>query len=59
VVAKQLSTVPGLIGVSTFGGLTKEYHVDVDPQVLAHYRIPLSTLVSSIQNANNNPGAIT
>jgi cobalt-zinc-cadmium resistance protein CzcA len=56
VVAKQLVTVPGVIGVSTFGGLTKEYHVDVDPQILAHYGIPLTTLISSIQAANNNSG---
>src|ERR1700691_3480404 len=38
VVALQLQTVPGVIGVSTFGGLTKQFHVDVDPQVLAHYQ---------------------
>ncbi|HKV55528.1 MAG TPA: efflux RND transporter permease subunit, partial [Candidatus Binataceae bacterium] len=56
VVAKQLQTVPGVIGVSTFGGLTKEYHVDVDPQVLDHYQIPLSTLISAIQNANTSAG---
>jgi heavy metal efflux system protein len=53
---KQLKTVPGVIDVSGFGGLTKEYHVDVDPQKLAYYSVPLSTLISSIQNANTNAG---
>ncbi len=53
---KQLKTVPGVLDVSGFGGLTKEYHVDVDPQKLAYYSIPLSTLISSIQNANTNAG---
>ncbi|MGA2411736.1 MAG: efflux RND transporter permease subunit, partial [Candidatus Binataceae bacterium] len=56
VVARQLSTVPGVVGVSTFGGLTKEYHVEVDPQVLEHYQIPLNTLTTAIQNANTNAG---
>ncbi len=56
VVAKQLTTVPGVIGVSTFGGLTKQYHVDVDPQKLTFYKVPLSTLVSAIQNSNTDAG---
>ncbi|MGH7879062.1 MAG: efflux RND transporter permease subunit, partial [Candidatus Binataceae bacterium] len=56
VVAKRLTTVPGVIGVSTFGGLTKEYHVEVDPQVLANYQTSLATLISAIQNANGNAG---
>ena len=56
VLEKQLKTVPGVIDVSGFGGLTKEYHVDVDPQRLAYYHIPLSTLISSIGNSNINAG---
>src|SRR5580658_4440282 len=53
---KQLKTVPGVTDVSGFGGLTKEYHVDVDPQKLAYYGVPLSTLITSIQNSNTNAG---
>ncbi len=56
VLEKQLKTVPGVIDVSGFGGLAKEYHVDLDPQKLVHYQIPLSTLVSAIQNSNTNAG---
>jgi cobalt-zinc-cadmium resistance protein CzcA len=56
VVAKHLATAPGVVGVSTFGGLTKEYHVDVDPQLIDHYQIPLSTLISAIQAGNSNAG---
>jgi heavy metal efflux system protein len=56
VLEKQLKTVPGVIDVSGFGGLTKEYHVDVDPDKLIHYQIPLSTLISAIQNSNTNAG---
>ena len=53
---KQLKTVPGVLDVTGFGGLTKEYHVDVDPQKLNYYQVPLSTLVSSIANSNINVG---
>ena len=48
--------MPGVIDVSGFGGLSKEYHVDVDPQRLAYYRIPLSTLLTTLGNANISAG---
>src|SRR6516164_3867513 len=53
---KHFKTVPGVLDVSGFGGLTKEYHVEVDPQKLNHYSIPLSQVVASIQNSNTNSG---
>ena len=56
VLEKQLKTVPGVIDVSGFGGLTKQYHVDVDAQKLVYYQIALSTLVAAIQNSNVNAG---
>ena len=56
VLEKQLKTVPGVIDVAGFGGLTKEYHVEVDPEKLVHLQIPLSTLISAIQNSNTNAG---
>jgi heavy metal efflux system protein len=56
IVSRQLSTVPGLIGDSTFGGLTKQYHVDVDPQKLDYYHVPLSALTGALANANISSG---
>src|SRR6516225_3157475 len=56
ILEKQLKTVPGVIDVTGFGGLTKEYHVDVDPERLIHYQVPLTTLTSAIANANTNVG---
>jgi heavy metal efflux system protein len=53
---KQLKTVPGVLDVSGFGGLTKEYHVDLDPTKLTHYSIPLSQVIAAIQNSNTNSG---
>lgn len=56
ILEKQLKTVPGVIDVSGFGGLTKQYHVDVDPQRLNYYGVALSRLIGSIQNSNTNSG---
>jgi heavy metal efflux system protein len=53
---KQLKTVPGVLDVSGFGGLSKEYHVDLDPAQLVHYSIPLSQVIAAIQNSNTNAG---
>ena len=56
VLEKQLKTVPGVEDVSGFGGLTKQYHVDVDAAKLNHYQLSLATLSSAIANANINVG---
>src|SRR5271163_216854 len=53
---KQYKTVPGVLDVDGFGGLTKEYHVELDPQKLIYYNIPLSQVISAIQNSNTNSG---
>lgn len=56
ILEKQFKTVPGVEDVAGFGGLTKEYHVDVDADKLTHYQMSLSTLTSAIANANINVG---
>lgn len=56
ILEKQLRTVPGIEDVSGFGGLTKQYHVEVDPAKLNYYGIPLSTLSAALQNSNTNSG---
>jgi cobalt-zinc-cadmium resistance protein CzcA len=56
VLEKQIKTVPGVIDVSGFGGLTKQYQVNVDPQKLTYYQVPLATLASAIANSNTNAG---
>ena len=56
ILEKQLKTVPGVIDVTGFGGLTKQYQVNVDPGRLNYYGVPLSSLIASIQNSNTNSG---
>ncbi|MBV8056858.1 MAG: efflux RND transporter permease subunit, partial [Deltaproteobacteria bacterium] len=53
---KQLKTVAGVLDVSGFGGLSKEYHIDLDPAKLTYYAIPLSQVIAAIQNSNTNAG---
>ncbi len=56
VLEKQFKTVPGVEDVAGFGGLTKEYHVDVDNEQLTHYQMSLPALSAAIANANINVG---
>src|SRR5215469_734465 len=56
ILEKQLKTVPGVIDVTGFGGLTKQYQVDVDPQRLAYYGVPMSLLFAALQNSNTHAG---
>lgn len=56
ILERQFKQVPGVIDVTSFGGLTKEYHVEVDPTRLRAYGITLPQLNASIANANQNVG---
>src|ERR1700679_3708098 len=56
VLERQFKQGPGVIHVTSYGGLTKQYDVEVDPYRLRGHGVPLSNLISSIQNANQNVG---
>jgi cobalt-zinc-cadmium resistance protein CzcA len=59
VLERQFRTVPGVVDVVGWGGLTREYHVDVDLNKLAAYHITLSQVLAAISNSNANVGART
>lgn len=52
----ELKTIPGISEVATLGGMVRQYQVQVDPDKLRNYRIPLSQVVSAIQAANQETG---
>jgi Cu(I)/Ag(I) efflux system membrane protein CusA/SilA len=52
----QLNSVPGVAEVASVGGYVQQYQVDVDPNKLRAYNIPLSTIVRAVQQSNNNVG---
>lgn len=52
----ELKTIPGVAEVASLGGMVRQYQVQVDPDKLRNYRIPLSKVVSAIQSANQETG---
>ncbi len=55
-VAFQLRSVPGVIEVNTFGGELKAYEVQIDPNALLNYKIPLKRVFEALQQNNANAG---
>jgi copper/silver efflux system protein len=53
----QLQSVPGVAEVATVGGYVKQYQVDVDPQRLHGYGIPIQRVTEALQMANSDAGA--
>ncbi|MGA3171986.1 MAG: CusA/CzcA family heavy metal efflux RND transporter [Chthoniobacteraceae bacterium] len=51
-----LSSVKGVAEVAPVGGFVKEYQVDLDPNALLAYKIPLSDVVSRIRMSNGDVG---
>ena len=51
-----LQSVPGVSEVASIGGFQKQYQVNVDPNALLAYDIPISTLVDAIRAGNNDVG---
>ena len=51
-----LQTVPGVSEVASIGGYVKQYQVEVDPNVLLNYNIPLSKVKQAIKRSNNDVG---
>jgi Cu(I)/Ag(I) efflux system membrane protein CusA/SilA len=52
----QLDTVPGVAEVATIGGFVKQYQVNVDPDKLRAYGIPLSTVIERVRASTNEVG---
>jgi Cu(I)/Ag(I) efflux system membrane protein CusA/SilA len=52
----QLQSVPGVAEVASIGGFQKQYQVNIDPTKLLAFNIPISTVVQSIRDGNNDVG---
>ncbi|WP_105175048.1 efflux RND transporter permease subunit [Pseudoalteromonas sp. T1lg122] len=53
----ELQTVPGVSEVASVGGMVKQYQVNVDPDKLRAYGIPLSLIQTAIKQGNQERGA--
>ncbi len=56
VVYKYLMSVPNVAAVSIFGGETKEYQVQIDPDKLAAYGLSLASVEQALAANNANGG---
>jgi copper/silver efflux system protein len=52
----QLNAVPGVAEVASVGGFVQQYQIDVDPNRLRQYGLPLSAVVSAVRESNLNVG---
>jgi Cu(I)/Ag(I) efflux system membrane protein CusA/SilA len=52
----QLETVPGVAEVASIGGFVKQYQVQLDPNRLLAYGIPLSTVIDRVRASTNEVG---
>jgi cobalt-zinc-cadmium resistance protein CzcA len=56
VVEKRFRSVPGVVDINPFGGLTKQYQVLIDPAKLKSYAITLQQVFTALSNSNTNAG---
>jgi heavy metal efflux system protein len=56
ILEKQFRQVPGVVDVVSFGGNTKQYHVEIDPVRLRAYNLTLTQVTNAIAAANKNVG---
>ncbi len=53
---RELKQVPGIIDITTFGGTTRQYQIEADPNRLLGYGVTLPQVLSAIQSSNANAG---
>ena len=52
----ELSSIQGVAEVASIGGYVKQYQVNLDPNKLASYNIPLQKVKMAIKQSNNDVG---
>src|SRR5437899_6762322 len=52
----QLETVPGVSEVASIGGFVRQYQVNLDPNKLRAYTIPLSMVIDRVRDSTNEVG---
>jgi len=55
-VRRELKQVPGIIDITTFGGTTRQYQIEADPNKLLSFGITLPQVISAVQASNANAG---
>jgi cobalt-zinc-cadmium resistance protein CzcA len=55
-VEREIKQVPGIIDVTTFGGTTRQYQAEIDPQKLLQYNVTLPQVLNAVSSSNANVG---
>lgn len=55
-VIPALQQVPGVANVDNFGGFTKEFQLEVDPQKLLQYGVGMNDVITALSTNNTNAG---
>ncbi|MGA2594578.1 MAG: CusA/CzcA family heavy metal efflux RND transporter [Bryobacteraceae bacterium] len=56
VAAKYIRSAPDVVDDSSFGGITREYQVRIDPDKLISYGLSLAQIEQQLSNSNANAG---
>jgi cobalt-zinc-cadmium resistance protein CzcA len=56
ILEREFKAVPGVVDVTSFGGETRQFQVEVDPYRLRGQKLALSQVTQAIANANQNVG---
>ena len=51
-----LQSIPGVAEVAPIGGFVRQYQVNVDPNALLAYKMPLERVVEAVRQGNNDVG---
>jgi heavy metal efflux system protein len=55
-VRREIKQVPGIVDVTTFGGTTRQYQAEIDPQKLLAYNVTLPQVLAAVSASNANVG---
>ena len=56
IVKRQLSGIPGIVEINSFGGYLKQYEIAIDPDALAALQITIGDVFEALSNNNQNTG---
>ena len=55
-VRREIKQVSGIIDITTFGGTTRQYQAEIDPNRLLQYNLNLPQVVTAVTSSNANAG---
>jgi len=56
IVKRQLSGIPGIVEISSFGGFLKQYEIAVDPEKLQSLNLSITDIFDAVTGSNENTG---